>query len=406
MLEVITQEGLEFKRINIKGRVDGMSSPDIHRGIDELVRLGERVLIVSLEEVNYISSAGLRVFLQLQKQLERVNGELLLYRVPESVSGVLKVSGLLRFFRLFSELEEIDSYLRPGAFSPSIRSMEKDGVSFQWMEMAAAERGGLKPIGSQRPLASAGYKEKDVVGVKGSELRFGAGLAALGEEYEDYRMRFGETVILDRNLFYYPAARHAAVDFMLSTEQDANLEYKFLHGFGFEGSYRHIASFESSAELVDLSRLVGLISESVESNLFGLVIIAESKGLRGMNLKRVPSVENKPDNDGEIFDDKNFAAWMNFPVDPSHFDHIIAGAGIAVKERDQAGPEILELFPEGSDFHIHAGVFSKGPLSKQPQQFEEELGRIVSELEVFKVQHILGQSCFSRGMVGVIELKG
>jgi hypothetical protein len=38
-------------------------------------------------------------------------------------------------------------------------------------------------------------------------------------------------------------------------------------------------------------------------------------------------------------------------------------------------------------------------------QFEKELKRVVNELEVSKVQHVLGQSKFGSGMAGLIELR-
>ena len=45
------------------------------------------------------------------------------------------------------------------------------------------------------------------------------------------------------------------------------------------------------------------------------------------------------------------------------------------------------------------------PLSKKPDQFENELKRVIAELPVSKVQHLMGQSRFHHGMVGIIELE-
>ena len=40
------------------------------------------------------------------------------------------------------------------------------------------------------------------------------------------------------------------------------------------------------------------------------------------------------------------------------------------------------------------------------EDFEKEFTRIFKELEVYKVQHLLGRSRFGSGMVGIIDLEG
>ena len=405
MLEFIITEDLGLKWIALKGRVDGMSSPDVQRQIEEQIRSGERVLVVDLEGVNYISSAGLRVFLTAQKNLKKANGEIFLLRVPDSVLSILRTSGMLGFFQVFSDPAALAVHAGKGTAHPAIEHIEADGVSLRCLKRGG-KPGALKVFGSQAPLATAAYTEKDVVSVRADEVRFGTGLAAVGERYEEYSRVFGESVIVDRNFYFYPAVRHAAVDFMLAAEQEQGLEYRFLHGFGFNGEYSSIVTFESTDGFVDLTGLVNLAGERVEANLLGLVFLAESKGLWGMHMKQIPTVENSPANGSEIFDASNFAAWMNFPVEPADAGNVVMGAGIAVKNKELERPEIARLLPSGGGFHIHAGVFSKEPLSKDPEQFETELKRIATELAVFKVQHLLGQSCFDRGTIGIIELKG
>ena len=405
MLEFNITEDLGPKRIAMTGRVDGMSAPDVQRQIEEQIHSGERVLVLDLEGVNYISSAGLRVFLSAQKNLKKVNGEILLLRVPDAVLSVLQTSGMLVFFKVFNDPAALAVHAGKGTVHPAVEHIEADGVSLRCLKRGG-KPGALKVFGSQAPLPHAAYTEKDVVSVRADEIRFGTGLAAVGERYEEYSKVFGESVAVDRNFYFYPAVRHAAVDFMLAAEQEPGLEYRFLHGFGFNGEYASIITFESTDGFVDLARLVNLACERVDSNLLGLVFLAESKGLWGMHMKQIPTAENSPGNGSEIFDASNFAAWMNFPVEPADAGSVVMGTGIAIKDRELERPGIAGLLPSGSGFHIHAGIFSKEPLSKDPEQFETELKRIATELAVFKVQHLLGQSCFDRGAIGIIELKG
>ena len=85
-------------------------------------------------------------------------------------------------------------------------------------------------------------------------------------------------------------------------------------------------------------------------------------------------------------------------------EYIVAGAGIAVRDAASGDPGVRGLLSPDNPFHLHAGVFAGEPLSRNIDQFDQELSRVVTELDVFRVQHILGQSLFSSGMVAVVEL--
>jgi len=389
--------------ISVKGRIDSMTSPEIQQQINELILRGERNLVANLEEVNYISSAGLRVFLAAQKQLKKAGGEIVFYKVSNSIFEIFKLGAFDRIFRFAPTKEEITTVFHAGKTSFPVRSQEIEGILFQYLE-TKADPGFLKVVGSQENLAGAKYIEKDVVTVKSEELRFGTGLATLGDCYEEYKNLFGEAMVINRNFFFYPAVKRPAVDFMLSTGEESCLEYRFLHGFGFNHSYKYVVLFEGTEGFVELERLVKAFFAISQANLLGLVLLGECKGLWGMHLKNSPILENQPENGKGIFDPTNFADWVNFPVEPGDINRIIAATGIAIKDMSRECGEVQGLFSKGNCFHIHGGVFTQEPLSKKIEQFENELTRVLTELEVYKVQHMLGKTKFSSGMVGLVEL--
>ena len=106
-----------------------------------------------------------------------------------------------------------------------------------------------------------------------------------------------------------------------------------------------------------------------------------------------------------IFDKELFSQWIDFPVEPSYINNIIAATGIAVRDRTCLGPERASLISEGNTFHIHGGIFDKAPLGSNMGNFSGELLRIFQEREVYKIQHILGQSRFSGGMAAIVEIE-
>jgi len=387
----------------ISGRIDSISSPDIQRRLEEMIMDGERRIAVDLAEVPFLSSAGLRVFLIAQKALARVGGEILLYRATEAVRQVFAMTGFDRILRICATAEECLSLLAPAAAAGD-RSETIAGVTFSLRELPGAAPGTLRLIGSQDKFAAAGYDQEDVVTLPQRELLYGTGLATIGDTWAEYKGLFGEAVILNRNLYFYPAVKRSAADFMLYSGQGEGTVCHFLNGFAFDGGFRCLAAFDGFITLDQL--LDWILTQPLATPLLGVVLVAESKGILGMNLKQVPLRENRPGPDFDLYAIDHVATWINFPVDPADPNHVIAATGIVCRDRAALPPAQQMLFTGKSAAHLHAGVFSRGPVSKNLDQFAEELGRIGTELDILKVQHLLGGSRFSNGMLGIIELKG
>jgi len=402
---VTEQHGLTV--LTIAGRVDSMTSPDIQRHIDELILSGRRLLVADLEQTGFISSAGLRIFLLAQKQLKNAGGEMILYRLSDAVMPVFKTSGFDRIFKIISSQEELAAAGAVAGNAAEMTAATEDGTTFRYRETSAVLPGTLSVIGSQQKLASASYDQDDVITVFQEKLRFGTGLATAGEEYEEYSRLFGEALFINKDFYFYPAVKRPAVDFMLYAGSGAGTACRFLHGFSFDGSCRYRAAFDSTGPFITLDSLVQwALSLPSDAPLLGIVLLAESKGVLGMNLKQVPLRENRPSDGRDIFDTDHFPSWINFPVEPAENNHIIAAAGIACREKGACSSAAQTLFSQDARFHLHAGIFEKGPISKNIDDLDKELVRVLHELEITKVQHLLGRSRFSSGLLGVMELKG
>ena len=75
----------------ISGRIDTVTATDVDEFINNSLE-GVKMLILDFKDVNYVSSAGLRVLLSLQKKM-MVKGEMKLINVNEAVSDVFEVTG-------------------------------------------------------------------------------------------------------------------------------------------------------------------------------------------------------------------------------------------------------------------------------------------------------------------------
>ncbi len=83
----------EVKVLAFEGRLDTQTSPDAQQQLTRLIEEGETKILVNLEKLDYISSAGLRVLLVVAKQLKTTDGELRICSLNEVVKEVFDISG-------------------------------------------------------------------------------------------------------------------------------------------------------------------------------------------------------------------------------------------------------------------------------------------------------------------------
>ena len=83
----------EVKVLAFEGRLDTQTSPDAQQQLTRLIEEGETKILVNLEKLDYISSAGLRVLLDVAKQLKKTDGELRICSLNEVVKEVFDISG-------------------------------------------------------------------------------------------------------------------------------------------------------------------------------------------------------------------------------------------------------------------------------------------------------------------------
>ncbi|MEE0956956.1 MAG: STAS domain-containing protein [Ruminococcus sp.] len=77
--------------VTVSGRIDTATAPEFESAVKTDLD-GVQSLVLDFKDVNYISSAGLRVLLSLQKKM-MVQGEMKLINVNDVVNDVFEVTG-------------------------------------------------------------------------------------------------------------------------------------------------------------------------------------------------------------------------------------------------------------------------------------------------------------------------
>lgn len=403
MIEFSEQNLNNYKKIELTGRIDGITSNELATYLINLIEKGNRKIILDFKGVNYLSSIGLRVLLVNQQKLKSVGGELNIFGLSPQIAEIFKMSG---FLKIFTVIDDIDQFV--GTTEQSITNtknvFETENISFTHIN-TSSQKSKIELIGDFSKLSNSEYQSTDLITISAQNTGLSIGFGAIGSEWESIKSYFGESLTINNSLIYYPAIKKPAVDFMMYSPEFSELKYGFLYNIQTKGQYSDYLSFEAKIEPIEIQNLLTQISEKLELDLFAFAIIAESKGLRGMNLKKIPIIDNQPSNKKSIFDNENFADWINFPVELSDYNSIVAGAGFYISKNKQRNAHHEIIFGKESLFHLHTAIYEKSLIGFKVDDFNDDLNKILNELNPIKVQHILTNSIFSIGNIAIIGLE-
>ena len=111
MLDIEHEKKDAVTVVYFMGKMDTRTSPEAEKYVNGLLDEGETNILMNFEELDFISSTGLRVILATGKKLMASSGKLTLCSPNITVNDVLKMSGFNRMFGVFeTEEDALGSY--------------------------------------------------------------------------------------------------------------------------------------------------------------------------------------------------------------------------------------------------------------------------------------------------------
>ena len=108
----------------LEGRLDTSNAPDLEQAIRQQLN-GLRQLVIDIKDLDYLTSAGLRVLLSARKALGR-EGKLTILHANAEVWEVFEVTGFLDLLDVRRDSPSQDEHGGPGAESPADAGEEDD----------------------------------------------------------------------------------------------------------------------------------------------------------------------------------------------------------------------------------------------------------------------------------------
>ena len=105
-MEIIEEKQDAISIFKLNGRLDSNTSQGFEKKIFDAISDGSKNMIVDFKDLDYISSAGLRVILKATKALNREEGKIMLCSMQDYVKEVFEIAGFDSFLPIVASMDE------------------------------------------------------------------------------------------------------------------------------------------------------------------------------------------------------------------------------------------------------------------------------------------------------------
>lgn len=380
--------------VNANGRLDATWSDYFTDTFLNYIRNGEHELVLEASGLLFLSSAGIRSLVRINKELAFIKGSFLIVNSNDFVSATLTTTG---FGAWLSET-------MPGDMTPNIEMHDISNIP-------SSELYTLNPKGSLKINLINGWQ--DWKAINESEIKrtafsrdiFALGIGSTSTELSKARDHFGEMMAVCGNLIYQVPEEQGHPDYLLALNEFIP-EMSVLQALICQGEMSAMFRFSPSNDkpTVNISELAGQVLSIVTAPVAGFVVIAEIDGLVGANLIQSPGkIGNQP-----VLDLFEIRDWLSFSGEKVFSGEQLLLFGVIARASEIKNSGLLKPLPSHPDLagHMHAAVFPYQPIPNGKIDLKQQTDKFFAGSPPLALMHLiddnrpvqgLGESSFIRG---------
>jgi len=98
-------------RVQLAGSLDTATAPELERQMAPILARSVLSVVFDLADLKFVSSAGLRVFSMVRKQLKERGGQVAFVNMQPQIAEVFEIIKALPGMTVFKDLAEFDAYI-------------------------------------------------------------------------------------------------------------------------------------------------------------------------------------------------------------------------------------------------------------------------------------------------------
>ncbi len=103
------QDGVAFRKVDVIGCLDSHTVVGFEKSLHSLLDEDVTKLLINLEQLTYISSAGISALMGLTHRLRQRDGELVLLKPTDKVHRVFRTLGFTNIFKIVEDDSEVEA---------------------------------------------------------------------------------------------------------------------------------------------------------------------------------------------------------------------------------------------------------------------------------------------------------
>lgn len=403
---------------HLSGRLDGHGAKEASEAFASFP--GEKRLVLDLAELSYVSSAGVRVLLGLQKSAAAKGGAFALASLQPFCASVLEMSGLSGMIPVFASsgeaCAELSAHEGAGA-SAEHRETAEGAFVFHPVGSAA---GTIDILGDVANVIDCAITGELVEGKPFFETEYSLGLGALGASPEDYLPVMGEAIMVAGTMVWLPTDGNDTPDYMIPRKASTSVVLRTGFNASLRGGFNEFVEFVAPAgrpaSIREIYRALFDLAKDRRPDfrgVLGLAMRAEIHEAFGAGITKSPLLANRPQNGLPITDASNFVEWFESDKTPRNqgTTALICGAGEDLTA-DLSGIDqdrLRRMFyinpanrvAQHEVLHNHAVFFRGAPAPGGTHDMDVEMRRVVDAAEFVDMRHLLDQTTVNSAIIAV-----
>jgi anti-anti-sigma factor len=402
----------------LKGRLDAHGSEDVLSAFHASPGGSSRNLILSLDDVPYVSSAALRIFLQFRTEASRQGGKFALAGLQPYCREVLRIAGLESMLTIYPTTTEALAEME----TDGQVAHREDGV-FHFLP-GSGEPGGIKVLGHINDVLASRITKEHLRSKPFSATEYSLGLGGLGPTDEDVLPLIGEMMTVGGTMVWLPTDGNDTPDFLTPKGESDLVQIRTGFNAALFGPFNEFVHFTSASAngttLTDLYRALfdaAKVRRADFRGAIGTAMRADVQEMYGSGVRLSPILENAPKNGKWITDPENFATWFEFDEVPrrSEVTGLISGVGLDLSaDLDAYEQSALDATfyrnpanrpAKDCMLHNHGVFFSPLPFPDPPRDLETEIADVVEVGDFVDMRHLLDRTTITRALIGLIYVQ-